>query len=356
MNDRIIFFSGSLGLAIALVFPATSRAQTITYSSIDAPLGVNGTSAYGISGNKIVGSYSDTNYVAHGFIYDGTNFTTLDPVNTELTYARGTDGRRVVGYFVNVTGTHGFVWDGTNYTTLNDPLASGTSPTTSAYGIDGTNIVGYYTTGTGLTHGFLYNGIGYTTIDYPGGTYGSYAQGISGTNIVGLGYDLAPGNGHSFIYNGKNFVTISNVIGNTAEAIDALAISSNDIAGYYYNGTTDSGFVWDQTNYTIVNYPSAKLTTVYGIDGNNIVGIYFDAQSKAHGFKATVIPPARLAIVSSANKNIISWPASLAGWTLQTNVGLASGSWGNYAGPVVNNTVTNVPPATGNVFFRLYHP
>jgi hypothetical protein len=41
-----------------------------------------------------------------------------------------------------------------------------------------------------------------------------------------------------------------------------------------------------------------------------------------------------------------------AGWTLQTNVNLATGSWGNYTGTVVNNSVTNSPPV-GNLFFRL---
>jgi hypothetical protein len=173
---------------------------------------------------------------------------------------------------------------------------------------------------------------------------------------VGLGFDVAPGNGHSFIYNGNTFVTISNVIDKTVEAVDALAISTNLITGYFFNGTTDSGFIWDQTNYTVFDYPQSKLTTAYGIDGNIVVGTYIDLQENQHGFKATFSPPAELSIVHFANSNIISWPVSLTGWTLQTNVDLTTGSWGNYAGPIVNNTITNVPQANGNVFFRLYQP
>jgi hypothetical protein len=42
-------------------------------------------------------------------------------------------------------------------------------------------------------------------------------------------------------------------------------------------------------------------------------------------------------------------------WTLQTNNNLATGVWGNYAGPVINNSAINSPP-TGNLFFRLSHP
>jgi hypothetical protein len=59
-----------------------------------------------------------------------------------------------------------------------------------------------------------------------------------------------------------------------------------------------------------------------------------------------------LTITCSGNEAIISWSLAATGWTLQTNNNLATGTWGNYAGAVVNNSVTNSPPA-GNLFFRL---
>jgi hypothetical protein len=59
-----------------------------------------------------------------------------------------------------------------------------------------------------------------------------------------------------------------------------------------------------------------------------------------------------LTITHSGNQAIISWNPLATGWTLQTNNNLATGSWGNYAGSVINNSVTNSPP-TGNLFFRL---
>ena len=59
-----------------------------------------------------------------------------------------------------------------------------------------------------------------------------------------------------------------------------------------------------------------------------------------------------LTITHVGNKAIVSWPPSVTGWTLQTNVNLATPAWGNYLGTVVNNSVTNAPPK-GNVFFRL---
>jgi hypothetical protein len=67
-------------------------------------------------------------------------------------------------------------------------------------------------------------------------------------------------------------------------------------------------------------------------------------------------PGAPLLIISHVgNQAIVSWDPSVTGWTLQTNNNLSTGTWGNYTGAVVNNSVTNSPP-TGNVFFRLKQP
>lgn len=59
-----------------------------------------------------------------------------------------------------------------------------------------------------------------------------------------------------------------------------------------------------------------------------------------------------LAITQVGNRAVISWDPSVTGWTLQTNANLATGTWGNYLGTVVNNGITNSPPK-GNLFFRL---
>ncbi len=66
-------------------------------------------------------------------------------------------------------------------------------------------------------------------------------------------------------------------------------------------------------------------------------------------------PDVSLSITHSANNVIVSWQSPVTGWTLQTNNNLATATWGNYAGPVINHNVTN-PLPTGNLFFRLTHP
>ncbi len=62
-----------------------------------------------------------------------------------------------------------------------------------------------------------------------------------------------------------------------------------------------------------------------------------------------------LTITYSGNQAIVSWPPSVTGWTLQTNANLATPTWGNYLGAIVNNSVTN-SPLKGNLFFRLATP
>jgi hypothetical protein len=80
------------------------------------------------------------------------------------------------------------------WTTLDKPGAH----ETDIYGIDGSNLVGWYSTAPlGNHHGFLYNGTTWTTLDYPGAIY-TRIYGIDGSNLVG-GYEDASG-GHGFIY------------------------------------------------------------------------------------------------------------------------------------------------------------
>ena len=85
-----------------------------------------------------------------------------------LTLPLTTSGGSIVGSYSDSAGhgTHGFLYANGNYTTLDDPNGFGA---TSAIGIDGTNIVGYYTDSSEKTHGFLYNGAKFTTLDDPNG-------------------------------------------------------------------------------------------------------------------------------------------------------------------------------------------
>src|SRR5208283_4794431 len=103
------------------------------------------------------------------------------------TYCLGTDGSNVVGYYGGEIGSHGFLYNGSTFTTLDDPNAgTANGYGTFAEGIDADKIVGYYIDTNSNAHGFLYVGSTYTSLDDPDSVSGTFATGISGTNIVGF--------------------------------------------------------------------------------------------------------------------------------------------------------------------------
>jgi hypothetical protein len=100
--------------------PASAGASAITptITTLDYPGSTVSTAAYGIFGNDIVGDYQDSMGVYHGFLFNGSNWTSIDVPN------------------VLVSGSP-------------DPVAA-----TKIYGISGNTIVGEYLDANGVNHGF----------------------------------------------------------------------------------------------------------------------------------------------------------------------------------------------------------
>ncbi|MHC5076620.1 MAG: PEP-CTERM sorting domain-containing protein, partial [Planctomycetota bacterium] len=88
----------------------------------------------------------------HGFLYDGSNFSTLDYPGSDETYLAGIDGENIVGRYRDMDyDNHGFIYNGGVFSILDYPDAYDTY----TLGIDGDNIVGHYKDSSG-EHGFLY--------------------------------------------------------------------------------------------------------------------------------------------------------------------------------------------------------
>lgn len=85
--------------------------------------------------------------------------------------------------------------------------------------------------------------------------------------------------------------------------------------------------------------------TYYG--GTNNRGVVF-----ALPIPAPETPSVALTIATTQDQVIVSWPAALSGWTLQTSPQLSAGGWSNYPGPIFHNAATN-PATQGTLFFRL---
>src|SRR5262249_35421910 len=120
-----------------------------TFTTLDDPQGIGNTFAQGINGSgKIVGDYYSGGAV-HGLTYSGSTCTNIDEPSAVAQAGYGTvlrsinDSGEIVGYFSDSNKVwHGFLYDGTKFTQLDYPQASAPY----AEGISDTGqIVGSYT-------------------------------------------------------------------------------------------------------------------------------------------------------------------------------------------------------------------
>jgi hypothetical protein len=239
--------------------------------------------------------------VIHGFIYDGTAYTTLDYPGSTYSILTGIDGGRIVGAYRDSSGIlRGFAYENGAFQTINPPNASNSTLFESgsgARGVSGPNIVGGYAVDVGehaQWHSFLYDGANYATFDYPGATE-SFAQDIDGNRIVG--FYVSAGGYHSYYYDGSNFETIDDP-SMGINHVSARGISGNKIVGdYYLNGLLGlNGFIYEAGAYTTFKVPlsNAGRTQIAGISGNTIVGVYGvigESLYYSHGFVATIPEP-----------------------------------------------------------------
>jgi hypothetical protein len=295
--------------ATALVVCGARSTFGTVFQTIDVP-GSPSTYIAGISGNLVVGS---DEFNARGFVYNdqtGTFTYYSDPQEATSgnfasygTRALGVSGSEVVGVYYDSSGiTHGFLYNGSSYTTLDDPIANKTTPYqgTVASGVSGNTVVGQGNVPTGFA-GYVYNGTSFTTLDYPGAV-NTFVQGISGNLIFGncSSFPSIPPEG--FIYNGSTFTAIVDPLALAAGAEGQTTItgmSGQDIVGYYTtdNGDTDHGFLYNGSTFTTINDPLApNYTQIFGISGNTIVGEYNNGGP--NGFIATIPEPSSLLMMA----------------------------------------------------------
>ena len=111
-------------------------------------------SAHGISGDKIVGSFSNNDNGGGGYIKENDTWTLLSVSDATETTPRDVDGNMVVGDYRAgdwTAPTRSFLFDGGEWIYLDAPSAK----STFAFGIDGNTIVGSYNDTSDVSHGFI---------------------------------------------------------------------------------------------------------------------------------------------------------------------------------------------------------
>jgi hypothetical protein len=166
-----------------------------SYSSFVYPAGgFTPTTAVGINNSGQIVGYYQTLGATHGFLKDGSTYSSIDLGGGSYTRAYGISNTgEIVGTFQDASGFHGFLKNGSSYTTLDVPGATGLPGSgTIATGVNSSgDIVGYYVINLGglnaVIHGFLLHDSTYFSYDYTGDGLGfTYFNGISDAGqIVG---------------------------------------------------------------------------------------------------------------------------------------------------------------------------
>jgi len=209
----------------------------------------------GVSGKNVVGYYDDgTGY--HGFLYDGSTITTLDPPGSTYTWAVGVSGNNVVGHYKDgrrtADGTDyilGFLYDGTSYTTLFPEATQ-----SLAEGVSGNHVVGVYQDGSGRYHGFLYvpTAISLTSLSPSSATAGgpSFNLTVNGSDFV---------SGSTVKWNGSSrsttFVSSTQLIA-SIPASDIASAGTAQVTVTNPDGSTSSALTFT------INNPAPTITSL----------------------------------------------------------------------------------------------
>ena len=292
---------------------ATSGFAQFTFTEINDPSAVNSfgngsTYAFGISGSNVVGYFVDpTTDYHHGFFYDGSTYTTLDDPLGYSTAAVGISGQEIVGNYQPTGGGNGagFLYSGGVYQTIRDPNASSY---TDANAISGNNIVGDFGSN-GTQYGFFYNGTTYATLKDPlAGAGGTSATGIDGNDVVGTYID-SNGVSHGYLFNGSTYTTIDDPLAANNSATNGNfsgtelgGISGDNIVGMFADANNVlHGFLYNGSSYTVMDDPASipqGVRALTDVDGNSAVGFYLN-QTGWHGFEVTAVPePSNLLLLS----------------------------------------------------------
>jgi uncharacterized repeat protein (TIGR03803 family) len=228
--------------------------------------------------------------------------------------------------------------DGTGYTNLHSFAGypnDGAAPPGSLT-LDGSTLYGMTQEGgpsaarLGMVFKLNTDGSGYTNLHFFAGGKGDGATPLGSLTLAnGWLYGMTSVGGASnkgtvfrVSTDGRTYTNFHSFAGGTndgATPYGSLLLSSSTLYGMtYYGGTNNVGVV-----FALTNLPSE--------------------------------PPASLTLIYTNQQAIVSWPSSVSGCTLQTNNNLATGTWGNYTGPITSNTVTH-SPTQGELFFRLRYP
>jgi hypothetical protein len=181
---------------------------------------INGRNGFGAN----VGYYLDNSSVphVHGFVLQGTVFTTLNHPNAANTWLLGINQLgTMAGSFSASSGTKGFLDTNGTYKTV---AYSGATNTTAHAVNDNGVVVGSYSNSL-VNHGFIWRSGTFTTVDYPLAKYGTVLSGINNSGLI-VGNHISADKIFGFLYVNSTF---KNIVYSGASYTTAGGINNNGL-------------------------------------------------------------------------------------------------------------------------------
>ncbi|MCX7088536.1 MAG: hypothetical protein NTV00_10845 [Methylococcales bacterium] len=256
-------------LIASLVTIAPLSHADYNFATLSHPKATAGTFPSGLNDNKQVAGYYIDTTGTHGFIYDGSDYSTIDSPNATETYLTGINNSgQISGYFFDGSNNHAFVYINNNFIPLNIPNSRATGIANNGL------VVGSFNDTSG-PHGFVYNGGVYKVINFPNSLttltginsneqiIGSFTE----VNIVNGSYYL--GNQGNFYYDGIYHAGIN--YPNADSSIVSTLTGIND-RGEIIGKSNAINFIYSGSNYIAIDLPATDgKVTVGGINNNEIV-------------------------------------------------------------------------------------
>jgi hypothetical protein len=266
---KVIFL---LLMAAIIAVPTASAQASYKFTQLSIPGSISAT-AYGVNDfGTIVGSYTDSTGIVHGFQLIGSTLTTIDDPNgngaSTVCYSVGQNGV-IVGAYSSGAFSNGFMYKNGVFTDIIPPGSVGTT----AYGInDAGSIVGTYLNGASQL-GFLYDGSAYTDLIVPG-MVTTLAIGINSSGLITLEAADASGSLTSWEYNGTSYTQL-NVPGANITAVHFINDRGEIAFAWFDSLGAEHGAIYANGIYYLTDDPAGTNTGIYTInDGNEIVGRY----------------------------------------------------------------------------------
>ena len=302
---KITRLAGAGGLALTLLALASpsAGASPLTgpplavgrYTTIKVPGGTKVT-AEGISDSGTIVGCDNRNGVGRGFVGKGKKFTVLADPKAGTKGATCPSAINNLGVIVGQYGSarfHGFVFDGTHYTTIDEPQAGhGIGEGTTAVNInDAGVIVGWYFTPKRAERGFVLRNGKFTSVSFPGPAGAknpsTILNGISDSGtMTGIFFDKA-GDHISFTDRNGRFRRIS-VPGAKITSATCISERSGLIVGEYQvsRSAPSRGFTLHNGVYRTLRAVSGKKSTSpqCGNDHGDVVGFVFGINGSSSAF------------------------------------------------------------------------